>query len=216
MDVRILLADDHVLFRAGLRRILEERPGFTVIAETSSGIEAVELAAGHLPDVAIVDIGLKELNGIDVTAQIIARSRQTAVMILSMHSDERYIIRAVRSGALGYLLKDSVEGGLIRAVEQVHRGRPHFSPAVAKTLQERESRDPKLGNIDDPYESLTERERQLYHLLAEGNSSKQIAARLGISVHTVETHRTRIMEKLEIHGLAELVLSAVRRGLIVT
>jgi DNA-binding NarL/FixJ family response regulator len=214
MAVRILLADDHALFRAGIRRILEEHPGFSVVAETSSGIEAVELAADLQPDIAIVDISLKELNGTEVTAQIAARARSTAVLILSMHSDERYVSRAVRSGALGYLLKDSVEDGLIRAVEQIHRGQPYFSPAVAKTLQERECRDPKLREIDDLYESLTERERQLYHLLAEGNSSKQIAARLGISVHTVETHRTRIMDKLEIHGLAELVLSAVRRGIV--
>jgi DNA-binding NarL/FixJ family response regulator len=216
MDIRILIADDHVLFRAGIRRILEERPGFTIAAETSSGIEAVELAARHRPDIAIVDIGLKELNGVEATQQIVARSKNTAVMILSMHSDERYILRAVRAGALGYLLKDSVEDGLIQAVERLHLGQPYFSPAVAATLRKRQFRDPRLRDVDDLYDSLTERERQLYHLLAEGNSSKQIAVRLGISVHTVETHRTRIMEKLEIHGLAELVLSAVRRGLIVT
>jgi DNA-binding NarL/FixJ family response regulator len=214
MPIRILLADDHVLFRAGIRRILEEHSEFAVVAEAASGLEAVDLARRHRPDVAIVDIGLKELNGVEATRQIAAHSPNTAVLILSMHADERYIVRAVRAGARGYLLKDSVEDGLIRAIEGVHRGHSFFSAPVAKILQKRTSRDPRLSEVDDLYESLTERERQLYQLLAEGNSSKEIAGRLGISVHTVETHRTRIMEKLELHSIAELVLSAVRRGMI--
>jgi len=214
--VRILLADDHTLFRAGMKRILVAQADLEVIAETSSGLEAVELARVLQPDLAIVDIGLKELNGVETTAQIVSRSPRTAVLILSMHSDERYIVRAVRAGAKGYLLKDSVEDGLIQSIAQIVRGKTVFSPAVAKLLRDRQSRDPKLRELDDLYESLTERERQIYHLLAEGNSSKEIAARLGISVHTVETHRTNIMEKLQVHSSAELVLSAVRRGLIQT
>jgi two-component system, NarL family, response regulator NreC len=216
MAVRILLADDHTLFRAGMKRILVAQADLEVVAETSSGLEAVELARVHQPDLAIVDIGLKELNGAEATAQIVSKCPRTAVMILSMHSDERYVVRAVRAGAKGYLLKDSVEDGLIHSIAQIVRGKAVFSPAVAKMLRDRQSRDPKLREIDDLYESLTERERQLYHLLAEGNSSKEIAARLGISVHTVETHRTNIMEKLQVHSSAELVLSAVRRGLIQT
>jgi len=214
--IRILLADDHALFRAGMRRILVAHPELSVVAETSSGLEAVELARQHQPDVAIVDIGLNEMNGVEATAQIVAHSPATAVLILSMHSDERYVVRAVRAGAKGYVLKDSVEDGLIESIVRIYRGEPYFSPSVAKTLRDRQSRDPKLLHFDDLYESLTERERQLYHLLAEGNSSKEIAARLGISVHTVETHRTHIMDKLQIHSVAELVLSAVRRGLICT
>ncbi len=216
MMIRILLADDHVLFRAGARRILEEQPDFTVVAETSSGLEAVSIARLQEPDVAILDIGMKELNGVEATAQIVAHSPRTGVLILSMHSDERYVVRAVRAGAKGYLLKDSVENGLIEAVQHISDGHPYFSAAVAKILRDRQARDPRLHDIDDLYESLTERERQLYHLLAEGQSSKEIAARLGISIHTVETHRTRIMEKLRIHSMAELVLGAVRRGLICT
>lgn len=216
MAIRILLADDHALFRAGMRRILVAHPELSVVAETSSGLEAVELARLHQPDVAIVDIGLNEMNGVEATAQIVAHSPATAVLILSMHSDERYVVRAVRAGAKGYVLKDSVEDGLIESIVRIYRGEPYFSPSVAKTLRDRQSRDPKLLHFDDLYESLTERERQLYHLLAEGNSSKEIAARLGISVHTVETHRTHIMDKLQIHSVAELVLSAVRRGLICT
>jgi two-component system, NarL family, response regulator NreC len=214
--IRILLADDHALFRAGMRRILVAHPELSVVAETSSGLEAVELARLHQPDVAIVDIGLNEMNGVEATAQIVAHSPATAVLILSMHSDERYVVRAVRAGAKGYVLKDSVEDGLIESIVRIYRGEPYFSPSVARTLRDRQSRDPKLLHFDDLYESLTERERQLYHLLAEGNSSKEIAARLGISVHTVETHRTHIMDKLQIHSVAELVLSAVRRGLICT
>jgi DNA-binding NarL/FixJ family response regulator len=132
-----------------------------------------------------------------------------------MYSDERYVMRAVRSGARGYILKDTLEEGLIEALHQLHEGQPYFSPSVAKMLQEAHARDMHDHRIDDRYELLTERERQLYHLLAEGHSNKEIAARLGLSLHTVETHRTRIMEKLGVHSIAELVLSAVRRGLVV-
>jgi two-component system response regulator NreC len=214
MAIRILLADDHTLFRAGLRRILEERPEFTVIAEASSGIEAVELARRHEPDIAIVDIGMNGLNGVEATAQIIRHSPKTAVLILSMHSDERYVVRAVRAGARGYLLKDSVEAGLVNAIHRLHNGHAFFSPAVAKVLQERWIHGLGSGDVADRYDLLTERERQIYQLLAEGKSNKEIANRLDLSVHTAETHRTRVMEKLGLHSVAELVLSAVRRGLI--
>jgi two-component system response regulator NreC len=211
--IRILLADDHTLFRHGLRRILEENPQFQVVAEASSGLEAVEQAERNQPDVAIVDIGMKELNGVEATAQILRHSPKTAVLILSMHSDERYVIRAVKAGARGYMLKDAVEEGLIRAIHLLHRGQAYFSPAVANALRNGH-RQARTREVEDRYELLTERERQIYHLLAEARSSKEIANRLGLSVHTVETHRTRIMEKMELHGIAELVLSAVRRGLI--
>ncbi|MEK7408334.1 MAG: response regulator transcription factor [Acidobacteriota bacterium] len=214
MPIRILLADDHVLFRRGLRRILEEEPEFEIVAETGSGIEAVELARRLQPDVAVLDIAMKELNGVEATRQTLRHSPSTAVMILSMHSDERYVIRSVKAGARGYVLKDSVEEGLIRAIHLLHKGQAFFSPAVARIFQERFVGGPAFREVDDRYEMLTERERQIYHLLAEGHSSKEIATRLGISVHTAETHRTHIMEKLGLHGIAELVLSAVRRGLI--
>ena len=213
--IRILLADDHNLFRQGLRRILEEQPGFEIIDDVSSGLEAIESAKRHQPDIAIVDIAMKELNGIETTSQLLKQSPQTAVLILSMYSDERYVNRAVRAGARGYLLKDTVEEDLIEAIRQIHGGQPFFSPSVAKLFQEAHSRDLQANKIDDRYELLTERERQLYHLLAEGQSNKEIAARLSLSLHTVETHRTRIMEKLGVHSIAELVLSAVRRGIIV-
>jgi len=212
--IRILLADDHVLFRAGTRRILEEQPDLTVVAEGSSGIEAIALARENAPDVAILDIGMKSLNGLEAAGQILAHLPKTAILILSMHCDERYVSGAVRVGALGFLLKDSVEQGLIEAVRKVHAGSAFFSPAVANILKKRSALDFTERAFDDTYERLTNREKQIYQMLAEGNASKEIAAQLAISVHTVETHRTRIMEKLALHSIAELVLSAVRRGIV--
>lgn len=211
--IRILLADDHALFRAGMRRILEEQTDFEVVAEASSGLEAIALAKSAVPDVAILDIGMKNLNGLEAAAQILARQPRTAILFLSMHSDERYVYGAVRAGARGFLLKDSVEQGLIEAVRKVHSGSAFFSPAVARILTRRAEIGP-AETTDDPYQRLTDRERQIYLLLAEGHSSKEIAAQLSISVHTAETHRTRIMDKMGLHGIAELVLNAVRRGLV--
>jgi len=214
MPIRILLADDHAILRQGLRRILESYPDFTVVAEASSGLEAVELARELQPQVAIVDVGMRELNGIEATAQILRRSPRTAVLILSMHNDERYVVRALKAGARGYLLKDSVEQDLIQAIQFALEGRSFFSPAVAELLASRKSSMLVPDKVEDRYDLLTERERQIYQLLAEGQSNKEIASLLGLSLHTVETHRTRIMEKMDVHGAAELVLSAVRRGLV--
>lgn len=212
--IRILLADDHNLFRQGLRRILSTQPEMEVVAEAQSGLEAIGLAKTHQPDVAVIDIAMKELNGIEATAQLLRYSPKTAVLILSMYSDERYVLRAVRAGAKGYVLKDTLEEGLIEAIVALSKGQPYFSPPVTKLLQESHVRDLEQKDMDDRYELLTDRERQLYHLLAEGQSNKEIANRLGLSLHTVETHRTRIMEKLGVHSIAELVLGAVRRGFV--
>lgn len=213
--IRILLVDDHALFRAGIRRILEEQPDFALVAEAASGLEALTLAMETKPDVVVMDIGMKSLNGVEATSRIIAREPSTAVLILSMHSDERYVSGAVKAGARGFLLKDSIEQGLIEAVREVHAGRAFFSPAVAKILSNRNSHVSIKPPADDSYDTLTDRERHVYQLLGEGNSSKEIAGQLGISVHTVETHRTRIMDKMGLHGIAELVLSAVRRGMVI-
>src|ERR1043165_6737938 len=168
MATRILLADDHTLMRQGLRRILEGQADFDIVAEASSGIEAVEAARVHRPDVAIVDVAMKELNGIEATAQILKHSPRTAVLILSMYSDERYVMRAVKAGARGYVLKDTLEEGLVQAIQQLHRGQPFVSPSVAKLFQEAHMRDVQERKVDDRYDLLTDRERQLYHLLAEG------------------------------------------------
>lgn len=214
MGIRILLADDHAIMRQGLRQILAQHPDFDVVAEASSGLEAVESAQRFQPDVAIVDIAMSELNGIEATAQIAKRSPHTAVLILSMYSDERYVLRAVRAGARGYVVKNSAGDELVQAIQSVYRGKPFFSPEVSKIFQERSARLNAPDEVEDRYDLLTERERQIYQLLAEGNSNKEIATRLNLSLHTVETHRARIMEKLRVHSTAELVLSAVRRGLV--
>jgi two-component system response regulator NreC len=214
MSIRILLADDHTLMRQGLRHILESHPEFEVVAEASSGIEAVEAARRHKPDVAVVDIAMKELNGIEATSQILKHSPLTSVLILSMYSDERYVLRAVKAGARGYLLKNSAGDELLQAIQDVQRGLAFFSPSVAAVFQNGFARLNDTGAISDRFELLTSRERQIYQLLAEGNSNKDIANRLNLSLHTVETHRWRIMDKLDLHSTADLVLSAVRRGMV--
>ncbi|MGA2196372.1 MAG: response regulator transcription factor [Bryobacteraceae bacterium] len=214
MSIRILLADDHTMMRQGLRHILESQLEFEIVAETSSGIEAVESARHLKPDVAIVDVAMKELNGIEATAQILKHSPHTAVLILSMYSDERYVLRAVKAGARGYVLKNSAGDELIQAIHVVEKGLTFFSPAVGRIFQNGFARLKDVREITDRYDLLTGRERQIYQLLAEGNSNKDIANRLGLSLHTVETHRWRIMDKLDLHSTADLVLNAVRRGLV--
>jgi DNA-binding NarL/FixJ family response regulator len=214
MSIRILLSDDHTMMRQGLRHILESHPEFEIVAETSSGIEAIESARLLKPDVAIVDVAMKELNGIEATAQILKHSPHTAVLILSMYSDERYVLRAVKAGARGYVLKNSAGDELIRAIHAVDKGLAFFSPAVGRIFQNGFARLKDARETTDRYDLLTSRERQIYQLLAEGNSNKDIANRLSLSLHTVETHRWRIMEKLDLHSTADLVLSAVRRGLV--
>jgi DNA-binding NarL/FixJ family response regulator len=214
MAIHLLLADDHTLMRQGLRHILESHRDFEIVAEASSGIEAVEAARQHHPDVAIVDVAMKELNGIEATAQILKHSPHTAVLILSMYSDERYVLRSVKAGARGYVLKNSAGDELVQAILTVQRGMAFFSPAVARIFQNGFARLKDARETSDRYDLLTDRERQIYQLLAEGNSNKDIANRLNLSLHTVETHRWRLMEKMDLHSTAELVLSAVRRGMV--
>ena len=213
MFITVLLADDHTLMRQGLRHILESHPEFDVVAEASSGIGAVEAARLYKPDVAIMEVAMKELNGIEATSQILKHSPHTSVLILSMYDDERYVLRAVKAGARGYLLKNSAGDELIKAIYHVHKGLTFFSPAVAEIFQGGLASQKDAGEIGDRFELLTGRERQIYQLLAEGNN-KEIANLLNLSLHTVETHRWRIMEKLDLHSTAELVHSAVRRGVV--
>ena len=212
--IRILLGDDHTLMRQGLRKILEERSEWEVVAEASDGRDVVRQALALQPDVAILDIGMPLLNGIEATRQIVRRLPDIRVLILSMHSDEAYIIQALKAGALGYLLKDSADTELIRGVAAVASRKSFFSPAVAKVMLDDYVRHLAEKVITDRFESLSEREREIFQLVAEGNSNKDIANLLSVSPATVETHRAHILQKLDVHNTAELVLYAVRRGVI--
>jgi DNA-binding NarL/FixJ family response regulator len=205
MAIRILLADDHMVVRQGLRRILEAHPDFEIVAETASGMEAFKLAGEHKPDVAVLDIGMRELSGIDATSRIARYSPKTAVLILSMHSDERYVVAAIQAGARGYLIKDCVEEEIVLAVQNLYVGRSFFSPVLVKALLERSISTPRTGQ-ECRDASLSERERQIYQLLREGHDDREIAARLRLSMYTVQTSRVEIMKKLDLRGAAELVL----------
>ena len=212
--VRILLADDHTIVRQGLRKVLEESDDCEVVAEAGDGREAVRQAEQLKPDVAIVDITMPLLNGIEATRQILKRSPSTRVLVLTMHSDEAYVNQILQAGATGYLLKDSADVDLMKAVEAVSRGKSFFSPQIARLMPDEVLRRPGERGISDRYELLSDREREIFQLIAEGNANKEIAALLSISPSTVETHRARIMEKLDLHSAAEIVLYAVRRGVI--
>jgi two-component system response regulator NreC len=212
--IRILLGDDHTVVRQGLRRILEAQAGWEVVAEASDGRDAVACAIELEPDVIVVDIGMPLLNGIEATRQIVRRLPHVGVLVLSMHSDEAFITRALQAGARGYLLKDAADTDLIRAVAAVAAGKSFFSPAAAKVMLDDYLRHLAKKGIVDRYEALSEREREIFQLVAEGHSNKEVADLLSISVATVETHRSHILQKLDIHSTAELVLFAVRRGVI--
>ncbi|MEW5975653.1 MAG: response regulator transcription factor [Acidobacteriota bacterium] len=211
---RILLADDHGIVRKGLRFLLERQPGMQVVGEAANGRQAVQLAEELDPNVVIMDIAMPQLNGIEATAQILKRNSKVAVIILSMHADEEYLVRALSAGAKGYLLKDSAETDLVKAIQAVSKQRPFFSPGIAETLLEDHVYQLRRKGLTDSYDLLTEREREILQLLAEGKTNKEVAALLQLSVHTVETHRTNIMQKLDLHNTAEIVLYAVRKKII--
>ena len=212
--IRILLADDHTLVRQGLRRILEEQPEWQVVAETGNGLDAVRLALDCQPDVVILDIGMPQLNGLEAARQITKKVPAAGVLMLSMHADEVHITRAVEAGAIGYVLKDSADTELVKAVTAAIQGRSFFSPQAATILLDEYRRSLTRRGITDRYESLSDREREVFQLVAEGHSNKSIAAILGVSPATVETHRSHILEKLDLHSVAEVVLYAVRRGIV--
>ncbi len=210
----VLLADDHGLVRKGLRFVLERQADIEVVGEAADGREAVRLAEELEPAVVIMDIAMPYLNGIDAAAQIVKRNPAIGVIMLSVHSDESYLLRALTAGAKGYLLKDSAELDVVRAIEAVSNGRPFFSPAIAQTLLEDYMRFLQQRKIEDSYDLLTDREKEVLQLLAQGKSNKEAAAILDLSLYTVETHRTHLMQKLNLHNTAEIVLYAVRKKII--
>ena len=212
--LRLLLGDDHTLMRHGLRKIIEERQDWEVVAEAGDGRSAVQQALDLEPDVAVLDIGMPLLNGIEATRQITRRKPNVRVLILSMYADEAYVTQAVTAGASGYVLKDSAGSDLVGAIAAVAAGKSFFSPPVARVLLDDYTRRLSEKGITDRYDSLSEREREIFQLVAEGHSTKEIAAILSVSPTTVETHRAHIMQKLDVHNTAELVLYAVRRGVI--
>jgi two-component system, NarL family, response regulator NreC len=212
--IRVLLADDHTLMRRGLRLIVEQQPDLVVAGEAEDGRQAVALSASLKPDVAVLDIGMPNLNGIEAAKQITDGESGAAVVILSMHADETYILRALRAGARGYLLKDSAESDLVRAIRSVAEGKSFFSPAVSKVMLEDYVKKLQRTGSEDSYDLLTPREREILQLVAEGKSNKEVANLLHLSVYTVETHRANIMEKLKVKSVPELILYAVRKGII--
>ena len=212
--VKILIADDHGIVRKGLRLQLEQEPAFEVVGEATDGREAVRMAEELAPDVVIMDIAMPNLNGIQATTQLVKKNPQIGVIILSMYSDETYLTRTLSAGAKGYLLKDSADVDLHRAVQVVAQGKPFFSPAIANTLLEDYMRQLQQRGLQDSYDLLTEREKEILQLLAEGRSNKEVASTLNLSPNTVETHRTRIMQKLDLHSSADIVLYAVRKKII--
>jgi two-component system response regulator NreC len=212
--IRILIADDHGIVRTGLKLLLERRPDLEVIGEASDGREAVRLASELSPDVVVMDIGMPLLNGIDATALIVKENPRTAVVILSMYADESYIVRALNSGAKGYLLKDNADDDVEKAILTVVQGKPFFSASIAQSMLDDYLRLMRERGVQDSYELLTDRERQVLQLLAEGKSNKEAAALLHLSPYTVESHRTNLMQKLNLHNTAEIVLYAVRKAII--
>lgn len=212
--IRIVLADDHVVLRSGLRALLEQNADFQVVGEASDGRELLKLVAALEPDVVVTDVGMPNLNGTEATQHITANHPGVSVVILSMHSDEAYVLRALKAGARAYLLKESAEADLLAAIRAVHQGKAFFSPAISALLVEDYVRQLRDKDIEDSYELLSPREREILQLIAEGKSNKDVANMLNLSVYTVDTHRGNILQKLNLHSVPELILYAVRKGVI--
>lgn len=214
MRTRILIADDHGVMRRGLRLQLELHEDLEVVGEAADGRSAVQLAADLKPDVILMDIGMPVLNGIDASAQITKNNPGAGVIILSMHSDEEYLLRALSSGVRGYLMKENAQEDLDRAVRAVAKGKSYFSPAVQAALMEDYVRLLQEKGLHDSYDLLTDREKVVLQLLAEGKANKEVAIALNCSINTVATHRMHLMQKLDLHSSADIVLYAVRKRII--
>ena len=197
-----------------MKLLLDRVPEMEVVGEAADGREAVRLARELNPDITIMDIGMPLLNGLDAAAHIVRENERTGIIILSMHADESYILRALNAGAKGYLLKDHADEDLEQAIRSVSMGKPYFSPSIAQALLEDYVGLMRERRIEDSYDLLTEREREVLQLLAEGKSNKEVASVLNVSPYTIETHRTNLMQKLGLHNTAEIVLYAVRKAII--
>jgi DNA-binding NarL/FixJ family response regulator len=212
--IRVLLAEDHILVRQGFRRILEDDPGITVVGEARTGLEAIDQCKELKPDVVVMDLSMPDLGGLEATAEILKANPQIKILILSMYSNEAYVRKAFELGAKGYILKNAIEVDLTRAVMALAEGQAYFSPGVSYIVLESMKAGTFQGTSQDPYEKLTLREKEVLQLIAQGKSNKEIATLLNISVNTVAVHRARLMETLNLHRTAELVLFAVKKGLI--
>lgn len=210
--MRVLLADDHTLVRAGLRALLDGIPDLTVVAETGDGREALDLIGTHRPDVALLDITMPGLNGLEVATRAGEVSPRTRILVLSMHAAPAYVAQALRAGVAGYLLKDAAAAELAVAIAAVARGESYLSPAISKQVVDGFLRG--AVPAEDPLAALTPRQREILQLIAEGRSTKQIASDLDVSVKTVETHRAQLMERLDIHDVPGLVRFAIRSGIV--
>jgi two-component system response regulator NreC len=212
--IRVVVADDHTMIRSGLRALLDRESDIEVVGEAPDGRQAIQKAQELLPDVILLDIAMPNLNGIEAARQISSRHEGMGIVILSMHSDEGYVLRALKAGARGYLLKDSPETDVMNAVRAVSAGKAYFSPEISRIMAEDYLRQMQQRGVEDSYELLTPREREMLQMLAEGKSSKEIANLLDLSLHTVETHRSNIFQKLNLHSIPELILYAVRKGIV--
>ena len=213
-SIRILLADDHTMVRDGLRALLAGQQGLEIVAEAADGRECIQLAEEHTPDVVMMDIAMPKMNGIEATRRILAERPSTGVVILSMHQDESYVLQSLSAGAKGYLLKDSPREDIVEAIRAAAQGRAFLSRKVSRLLQEEHIEALRSKGLDDTFDLLTDREREILQLLAEGRSNKEVANLLNISPTTVETHRGHILRKLSLHGTADLILYAVRKKII--
>ena len=212
--IRILLADDHTVVRDGLRALLERESDMTVVAEAADGRESVRLAETEAPDVVVMDLAMPQMNGMEATRRIVAANPAINVVILSMHQDESYVLGSLKAGAKGYLLKDSMRSEVLQAIRAVSQGRSFLTRKVARILQEDYVSRLRQRGLEDSYELLSDREREILQMVAEGRSNKEVANLLNISLTTVETHRAHILQKLDIHNIPELILYAVRKGII--
>jgi DNA-binding NarL/FixJ family response regulator len=212
--VRILIADDHAIIRSGLRALLSHEPGFEVVAEAADGREAIELAERELPHIALLDISMPTLNGLEAARQISAKSNNIQLVMLTVHTDECYLLNALKAGARGYVLKSSAEFEILEAIRAVSQGKAYFSPKVSRVLADEYMRYLQASQVEDSYDLLTSRERQILQLLAEGQSNKDVANILDLSPTTVICHRQHIFQKLNLHSLADLILYAIRKGVI--